>query len=185
MTTLTEKTLTFIFPDNWEVIKYDESHFFRNHIDKCQGSKAVDILALSELGLFLIEIKDIRGHEIEYKQRLNKGEILFDLTQKVRDTIQGLYAAYRCQVEELAPFYNYLYANSKYATLTTRPQRQITVILFLEENRPFKMLKSFKEIRSRFKIKMRNQLKYLNVRCDIYNKDNIPKQFGWDVIIFQ
>ncbi|RKZ81903.1 MAG: hypothetical protein DRR19_21510, partial [Candidatus Parabeggiatoa sp. nov. 1] len=169
MKTLTEGQLTFTFSDTWEVNKYDESHFFRNHIDKCQGSKAVDILALSALGLFLIEIKDIRGHEIEYKQHISKGELLIDFTQKVRDTIQGLYAAYRCQVEELAPFYNYLYANSKYSTLA-RSERKITVILFLEENRPFKTLKSFKEIRSRFKIKMRNQLKYLNVRCDIYNK---------------
>jgi len=47
-----------------------------NHVRKSQGSKAVDILALSDNRLFLIEIKDFRGYRIESKKSLRSNEVL-------------------------------------------------------------------------------------------------------------
>jgi hypothetical protein len=140
MTTITEGKMIFTFPDTFQVNKYDESHFFRNQVDKCQGTKGVDILALSENRLFLIEIKDFRGYRIENKQRLKSGELVIEVTQKVRDTLAGLYAACRWQTEELASFYNDLYAKSK---CMLGYQQQITLILFIEQDHSPHPLKRF------------------------------------------
>jgi len=181
METITEGKLVFTFPDTWTVNKYDESHFFRNHVDKCQGSKGIDILALSEKGLFFIEIKDFRGYRIENKQRLKSGELLIEVTQKVRDTLAGLYAACRWQTEELAPFYNYLYTKSKCARLA-RHQPKITSILFLEQDKSPNPLKRFEISYSDFENTMKHQLKFLNINCLVYNQEiYAKKQLGWFV----
>lgn len=81
MTTITEKRLTFAFPEDYYVTKYDEwEHYkifqnscnLRNKIDTNEkgknginqsvdddnGSSGVDIIALHESTLWLIEIKD-------------------------------------------------------------------------------------------------------------------------------
>ena len=177
MISITEGKLIFTFPKNWEVIKYDESHFFKNHIRKSQGSKAVDILALSDNGLFLIEIKDFRGYRIENKKSIRNDEILNEVVQKVRDTIMGLYAAYRQTNEELAPFYRYLCTTSKYSMLA-RHQRKIIVVWFLEQD----IQSNFEFSLISLKIKLKNQLKFLNINCLVHNKKTYAsKPLGWDV----
>ncbi|GKT26075.1 hypothetical protein [Acidovorax sp. SUPP3334] len=59
--------LDFIFPDAWQVSKYDEWSFYRNHFIKlCDGLKAVDVVALSpEKAAYLIEVKDYRHPQTE------------------------------------------------------------------------------------------------------------------------
>ncbi len=84
--------------------------------------------------LFLIEIKDFRGARIENKQRIEHAYLADEVAQKVRDTIAGLYGAYRCCSLTLAPFYKYLFANPKYLK-EKRESRKITAILFLEEDK--------------------------------------------------
>jgi hypothetical protein len=106
MISITEGKLIFTFLENWEVIKYDDSHFFKNHIRKSQDCKAVDILALSDNHLFLIEIKDIRGYRIESKKSIRNDEILNEVVQKVRDTVMGLYAADHRNNRHYRKFYN-------------------------------------------------------------------------------
>jgi len=171
MKTIEEQKLTFAFPDNWEVIKYDESHFFMNHVRKSQGSKAVDILALSDNRLFLIEIKDFRGYRIESKKSLRSNEVLNEVVQKVRDTVTGLYAAYRRQSEELAPFYHYLCTGSKYST-DVRHQRKIIAVFFLEQD-----TQSDAEFFLRnLEMKMKYKLKFLNINCLVHNKKTYAKK---------
>lgn len=57
--------LTFIFPDGWEIAKFDDWDFYRNRFYKIHnGIKGVDILALSpdKKTLWMIEAKDFRFH---------------------------------------------------------------------------------------------------------------------------
>jgi len=182
MTTITEGKLTFSFPNTWKVNKYDESNFFKNHVYKCQGSKGVDILALSDNRLFIIEVKDFRGYRIENKQRLKSGELVIEVTQKVRDTLAGLYAACRWQTEELAYFYNHLYAKSK-CSMLTRYQPKITLILFIEQDSSPHPLKRFEISCSDLESAMKNQLKFLNINCLVHNKETYAKKpLGWFVV---
>ena len=53
--------LLFVFPEGWEVDKFDEWAFYRNQFSKQHNNiKAVDLLALecSKKTLWLIEVKD-------------------------------------------------------------------------------------------------------------------------------
>ena len=89
MTEIEEGDLTFSFPDHCEAGKYDEWSFYRNQFQSVAGgSKAVDILCLSDDAAWLIEIKDYRQHP---RQKLI--EIDDEVASKVRDTLAGLAAA--------------------------------------------------------------------------------------------
>lgn len=180
MPRITEQKLSFIFPDTWQAIKYDDESFYRNKVNQCQDTKAVDILALSECELFLIEVKDFRNYRIENKQRIKTAALAIEVAQKVRDTLIGLHGAYRCQESRLTPFYNYVFTASKPMT-EARYQRKFTAILFIEEDiipAKYNSLQHFEELRK----KMQMQLKFLQVRCHVFNKKTLPEKLGWEVI---
>ena len=89
MTEVREGDLTFTFPDDCQVGKYDEWSFYRNQFNSIAGgSKAVDILCISGDAAWLIEVKDYRRHP-----RLKLVEIYNEVAGKVRDTLAGLAAA--------------------------------------------------------------------------------------------
>ena len=89
MTEIEEGDLKFSFPERCEAGKYDEWSFYRNQIQSVAGgSKAVDILCLSDDAAWLIEIKDYRQHP---RQKLI--DIGDEVASKVRDTLAGLAAA--------------------------------------------------------------------------------------------
>ena len=91
MTEIEEGDLKFSFPDHCEAGKYDEWSFYRNQFQSvASGSKAVDILCLSDDAAWLIEIKDYRLHP---RQKLI--DIDDEVASKVRDTLAGLAAARR------------------------------------------------------------------------------------------
>jgi len=177
MPTIIEKKLTFSFPEGWLVNKYDEQSFYRQKVQKCRGTAAVDILALSETDLFLIEVKDFRKHRIENKKRIQHAELADEFAQKVRDTIAGLYGAYRWHNSIFTPFCNYLYANQK-----EERRRKITAILFLEEDMPPVKASDFKVVHRYLRENMQLRLKFLQIRCHVYNKKTLPKKFGWHVM---
>jgi len=173
MIIIQEQHLQFQFPSDWQVCKYDEqNHFYHNQIRRCQGTKAVDILAWSGTEFFMIEAKDFRGDRIDNKVRILKGELISEVTQKVRDSIAGLYGAYRCFNEELQPFYHPLFYGK---------HQPVKVVLLLEEDRPPDRAKSFKYRRSQLEKNLKTQLKFLGVHCHIHNCNDVPVSFQWCV----
>lgn len=87
--------IRFEFGDTWTFVeKYDDSAVFRDGIGKLPGSKAVDIVGVHERHLYLIEVKDFRGHAIENKDRQQE-DLAIEIGSKVRDTISGLIGAHR------------------------------------------------------------------------------------------
>ncbi|KPA17871.1 cysteinyl-tRNA synthetase [Candidatus Magnetomorum sp. HK-1] len=105
MRIITEGDLRFSFPDDWSIVKFDDCNFYRHRISKCQETKAVDILAWSGEVLYMIEAKDFRREKIKNQPRLTGGELAIEVAQKVRDTIAGIFGAYRWKNEELHDFY--------------------------------------------------------------------------------
>jgi hypothetical protein len=76
------------------VIKYDDHRDYRERIARLDGTKAVDVVAVhASERLYLIEIKDFRGHRIETIARVRDAELAIEVGQKVRDTIAGIVAA--------------------------------------------------------------------------------------------
>ena len=89
MIEIEEGDLKFSFPDHCEVGKYDRWSFYRNQFHSVAGgSKAVDILCLTEDAAWLVEIKDYRQHP-----RVKSTDLGDEIATKVRDTLSGLAAA--------------------------------------------------------------------------------------------
>lgn len=80
---------TFARPP-WEAVKWDDDPAYREGIGRHDG-KAVDILAtMGSSRLHLIEVKDPRGSDIEYRNRVPDAELAQIVADKVRDTVAGL-----------------------------------------------------------------------------------------------
>jgi len=86
-----EDQLRFTFDrPAWNAVKWDDDPVYRDGLQRHDG-KAVDIVAtLDRRSLRLFEVKDPRGHWIEYRDR-NPVEVLAQIVaDKVRDTLAGL-----------------------------------------------------------------------------------------------
>jgi hypothetical protein len=89
MTPLTEGQLTFHFPENALVSKYDDWSFYRNQfLPSFVDPKAVDFIYIDDTQTWLIEIKDYRIHN-----RTKPSDIAQEIALKVKDTLAGLVCA--------------------------------------------------------------------------------------------
>lgn len=87
MVKVVEKSLLFSFDDNHDVLKYDDSSFYRDQFEHIMSTKAVDIVCVTDDAAWLIEIKDY-SHGREDEAPLDDV-----LVQKVLDTLAGLTVA--------------------------------------------------------------------------------------------
>ena len=72
MAEITEKTLIFTFPDDWNAAKYDETAW---HTDQMKNQlHAMDILASKDGLHWWIEVKDCKGFESDNLPRLSASE---------------------------------------------------------------------------------------------------------------
>lgn len=129
MPSITEGNLTFDFAAGWEVSKLDAWSYYRNQFQStCNGTKAVDILALvPDLGcMWCIEIKDYR------RQRRTKTlHVAEEAAYKVRDSL-ALLAAARARAND---------AGEKGTAGRALQARDIRIVLHLEQ--PAKSSKLF------------------------------------------
>ncbi len=89
MTEIQEGQLRFVFPDHCEAAKYDAWEFYRKSFQSiASGTKAVDIICISQDTSWLIEVKDYRHHP-----RTKPIDLDDEIARKVRDTLSGLAAA--------------------------------------------------------------------------------------------
>lgn len=65
-----EGALEFDFVDNYQVLKFDETRFYRERFNGLAGSKGIDFLVEAEDELVMIEVKDCKGHESDNRWRL-------------------------------------------------------------------------------------------------------------------
>ena len=87
MKTISENRLTFEFSEDFDVIKYDKTHFFQKRFNKISsGIKAVDIIAVNNSTTYLIEVKDYT-HPGTRSEEVNLVGILI---QKVLSTLSAL-----------------------------------------------------------------------------------------------
>ncbi len=175
MTDIVESGLVFRFPDDWTAKKYDDDTGFVARTCRIDGTKRVDIVALSPDRLLLIEVKDFRQHAIANKDRMNiKAEdpLHMEMAKKVRDTFAFLVAAHRQDDEELRPFYAHALGSRR---------KPIDVILFVEEDEA--RARSVRGRRSRTDIEdgMRSLLRPFNVRCHVQRRRSLPPDSPWTV----
>lgn len=89
MTTVRVDRLHFTFSASWQVSKYDDWAFYRHQFVKMwDGIKAVDLIALENQCLWLIEVKDYRA-----VRRTKAVELADEVAQKVFATLAALLPA--------------------------------------------------------------------------------------------
>ncbi|MCB1190099.1 MAG: hypothetical protein H7A23_14440 [Leptospiraceae bacterium] len=159
-----------------QMIKYDDTNFYRKHIVICHETKAIDILALEKSPLFMIEIKDFRNYRIENKERINNGDLAIEFAHKIRDTIAGLYGAFRSNNEELEIFYSYLFCGKHHS---------IKAILLMEEDQAQNIYenKRRKILHRELKTKIEQQLGFFSVHSFVINILELnTKNWDWTVL---
>lgn len=85
-----EQNILFIFDDDWVCEKWDDHATYRKGIGKLRGTQAVDFLGVCDSAIYLIEVKDFRGHRIDGKDKAHWSD---EVACKVRDTLAGIVGA--------------------------------------------------------------------------------------------
>lgn len=149
-----------------EILKYDESKFYREKVERCKGNldenkeigtKAVDVIAFDEKNFYFLEIKDFRGSETENKVRLKRLYLATEFAFKIKDTLAALSGVYLIQEEELLPYAENLFCNSK--------TKSIQALLLIEGDfSPKQTENNFKKYDfQNLKDKLKTLLKFTNI----------------------
>ena len=169
-----EGNLQFTFCEGTTAVKYDETSYYKI-FKNMDGGKGVDILAMLDKKLDIIEVKNFDKYE---RNQETKNRFIFrnednvetldkEVAKKVAMTFAGLCGVCIKQDEELLSFFNFLKSGMK--------EKRINVLLFLEGD--LKKLTGhnateFKDILER---RLKNQLKWSG--CGIRIIDSSSK-FG-------
>ncbi|WP_420643594.1 NERD domain-containing protein [Candidatus Leptofilum sp.] len=156
-----EGWLAFVFDSEWResVIKFDEHRDYKKVANSLTGTKGVDFLGILDSELCIIEVKDFRGYRIENKHRIANGDLLIEIGQKIRDTVACIVGSSRSSSNfELW---------QRYCDLLLDREKKISVILWLEEDKPPKRKDQVSQNVLRNKLKQK--LKWLAVKVDVRN----------------
>ncbi len=206
MKQLTEGTgdnaIVFEFPDEWETLKYDEDRgFFKQFVDKCQGTKAIDFLVLEPNRQLWFEVKNFRGDAEANELRLDpnhrnvpglletrefvennhwKSQILVsrkktfladEIALKVRDTCAGVFGATQRDIPEFQPFSSALHNKSP-----------IHIVLFLQQDEERDRAIDFRRMAQRLADKIKQQLVFLNVTVEVVNQITLSPNAQWRLL---
>lgn len=130
-----ESGISFKFQTaQWDVIKYDEHLAHKKVSNALQSTKAVDFLGIhSKQQLFLIEVKNYRGHTLDAETQevlqANGEELMRRIATKVRDTIATATGAARFSTNDKAFF-------AQINQLLINDQKKIVIIACIELDAP-------------------------------------------------
>ena len=148
-----EGNLKFNF--SFDVIKFDETIYYRNHFIKIQsGLKAIDILGIENNKNYMIEVKDYTHPDTK---SMSEVELIEDLIKKILDSLSSIYSMS-------------LYANDvgeKEMAIKFLANKELSLIFHIEIPPPRRGLKQALYNLSNMQLKLRNKLK------SITNKTNI------------
>lgn len=194
--------LVFEFPDEWKTLKYDENGgFYKQYVDKCQGTKAVDFLILENNRQLWIEVKNFRDYAEDNRLRLDQNEgkvpgltetryyvkqkewqqqvavsrkhpfIADEIAQKVRDTCAGIFGATIQEVTEFKEF-----------SIALQEKIPVHVVLFLQQDEELDLSKDFRRMAQRIADKIKQELVFINATVEVVNQYTLSKNAEWRVV---
>ncbi|WP_192459090.1 hypothetical protein [Musicola keenii] len=167
MTQITEGALTFTFPDNALVCKYDETSFYRNQFIKMANSiKAMDVVYIDARTFWLIEVKDYRVH-----RRTKSIELTDEIAAKLRNTLAGLWAA-KCNANDQD--------EKRFAAEAIKAKR-IRVVLHLEESPHLDRLAPDRLLKAGLQQKMKQKLKSVDAHPYVVDQHSLKPEMRWTV----
>ncbi len=175
-----ESGIEFSFPDEFQVLKFDDTGFYRRQFNGLPDSKAVDFLCASEKAYLMIEVKNCKGHEAENRWRLGinneklgtappqidgsaRESLDIEVAQKTAMTIAALAGAFSNPRPESAAAECMPLAEALFSTEIREKRRKLFVILLLEgEFGTGLQTRTNAMIHQRLKQSMDKKLKWLN-----------------------
>lgn len=170
MQKIDEGKLSFLFPDNTLVGKYDDWSFYRNQFNSAfGGTKAIDLIHVDGSNqTWFIEIKDYRSH-----RRTKVVEMGNEIAFKVRDTLAGLIAA-KCYAND---------SDEKNIAHKVLKTNRIRVVLHLEQPQTSSKLFPRAVDPSNLLLKLKQLLKPVDAHPRVVDKKNLDDwgDMNWTV----
>ncbi len=192
-----EGNLDFGFADEWHVVKFDETAYYRTLLETINGVKAVDFVATTTTlvaatgapgeRLLLLEVKDFRENNDELQAKIETEEFPLEVVQKTLHTISGLYlltrpdVARRPEAALLRP----------YADAVRTGPAVLEVVLFLEQppvkysprDKAYKLGIANRDAqRSGIRKRLVEKLRPLGFACQLFDtttQPNTAATLGW------
>jgi len=180
---ISESGITFSFPDDNQVVKFDDTPFYRDFFNCLEGAKGVDIISNSSNRVCIIEVKNCTGHEHENAWRLgvnnsskekaaqtvdveNRDSLDIEVARKVAMTLCCIYGAWTKQLsaektDDIAFLWDGLATKKVY-----NDKKNILVVLVLEGNFGMKS-RDKKTIMDSIQKGIKKQLKWLNCSVSV------------------
>ena len=158
----------FSFPESWIVSKYDEWAFYKKQFQKIlNGQKAVDLLALNQKTLWLIELKDYRHFPRTKLMDLDK-----EIALKIRDTLSGL----------LSASFNANLLEEKNMACQFKNAEKIRIGLQIEQPKTnSKLFPRFFDI-ANLKLKLKSLLKAIDPHILVVDSQKNQDKAGWKIL---
>ncbi|CAO3409307.1 hypothetical protein [Azospirillum largimobile] len=183
MKEIVEDTLLFAFPDGWMVEKYDikkgeegfDGRFAGKRWNCCEAQNRVDIIAHDGQRLYLIEVKDFRGKQQDFENKLDSAnpKCLWRHTcQKLRDTIMALLAAYRSQDRDMGRYA---------AKLFDGHAATVDAILFIDHDAAKHRTVTGYFSPETLRRSIEKQIKPLTFDVNVLTRQNMPAGHPWSV----
>ncbi|MFM5346922.1 hypothetical protein [Aeromonas veronii] len=167
MTVIIEGRLTFTFPANAQVFKYDDMSFYRNQFIKmADGIKAMDLAYIDGQTFWLIEVKDYRVH-----QRTKSIDLVDEIASKLRNTIAGLWAA-KCNAND---------KNEKRLATAAMGKKKVRVVLHLEESPQQGRLAPNRSLKTGLQQKMKQKLNSVDAHPCLVDQNSLKPAMNWTV----
>ena len=189
---LTESNLEFEFVEGLNVVKFDETDFYKRKFQYLPNAKGVDFVADSKEILLLIEVKNCKGYESDNRYRIapnnskvstapttvdvtERESLDIEVSKKIAMTLAclvGVHTKHAYQIgDELKPYSFGLIDSS-----ISEGKKAIKVLLFLEgafETHTRSKKTIMRELARNINIK----LSWLN--CDVFVEDLNTQQKKW------
>ena len=164
-----ERNIKFSFPDEWQVLRYENSKFYKNYMMPLQCTQAADFLCCNESKIMILEVK-----RYTEKQFSGEKEGLEYFINKVgwqfRDTICGISIAKISINKELNHYYSTAFPREADASI------KLTLFIELEN---IKQGMDKKEIMSDILNKLKQRFTPMGFSVRVVDSASLSSQCSW------
>ena len=98
-----ERGIKFLFPDDWNVLKYENTELYKEKLMKIQNTKTVDFDCKKEDRVMLLEVKRFKEKPF-CEKKTDLANFIQEVSWQFRDTLFGLAVAQASEDNSLADF---------------------------------------------------------------------------------
>ena len=178
-----ESNLCFEFSEESEVVKFDDTSFYRNYFNKLPNAKGIDFIVNSQEKLLFMEVKNCLGHENDNRWRLstdnrkvntaptsvdttNRESLDVEVAKKIGMTFSCLMGSHSKKGNCLAAEELEEYFKASIDSKIFQDRKNVWILLLLEGNFASRT-RSKKMVMKSLKDSIKTKLKWLNCKVDV------------------